>query len=175
MLRWMSIIGGCAVAAWAQLAPTPANAAGIVFCSEFAQSVFVAVAYPQDDGNWISRGWMGLDKGECASFDTALTIHTFYFRAETTTYKQGGKSYKNIWATNDGQFVMYENSNFNLWQAQKKVLDNSTLANFSKGGDVGAGAISAKVTFEADGVHSTAVTYELDGIHTTTVVSPPQK
>jgi hypothetical protein len=52
---------------------------------------------------------------------------------------------------------------------------NSTLANFSKGGDIGAGAISTTVTFEADGVHSTAVTYEPDGVHTTTAVSPPQK
>ncbi len=145
-----------------------------MFCSQFAQSVFVAIAYPQDDGNWISRGWMGLDKGECASFDTALSVHTFYFRAETATYQQGGKSHKNIWAANDGQFAMYEDSNFNYWQANTKVL-NSTLANFSKGGDIGAGAISTTVTFEADGVHSTAVTYEPDGVHTTTAVSPPQK
>jgi uncharacterized membrane protein len=175
MLRLMTAVGACAIAALGQIAPTTAHAGGIIFCSQFAQSVFVAVAYPQDDGNWISRGWMGLDKGICASFDTALSVHTFYFRAETTTYQQGGKSYKNTWAANDGQFAMYEDSNFNLWQAQKKVVATSTLASFSKGGDIGTGAISTTVTFEADGIHSTAVTYELDGVHTTTIVSPPQK
>jgi hypothetical protein len=175
MFRGITVFGACAIAASGPFASTAAQAGGIVFCSQFAQSVFVAIAYPQDDGNWISRGWMGLDKGVCATFDTALNVHTFYFRGETTTYQQGGKSYRNIWAANDGQFAMYENSNFNLWQAQKKVVNTSTIVAFSKGGDIGAGAISATVTFEADGVHSTAVTYELDGVHTTTVVSPPQK
>ena len=40
--------------------------AEIKFCSEFPHTVFVAIAYPQDGGSWLSRGWMSLNTGECS-------------------------------------------------------------------------------------------------------------
>ena len=36
-----------------------ANAcAGITFCNKFSKTLFVAIAYPQDGGSWMSRGWL---------------------------------------------------------------------------------------------------------------------
>ena len=57
--------------------------ADIVFCNKFAHTVFVAIAYPQGDGSWISRGWLELATGQCNTFNSAIVVKTFYFRGET--------------------------------------------------------------------------------------------
>ncbi len=54
----------------------------------------------------------------------------------------------------DGKFAILENSNFNFWNAQTKVL-NSRLAAFTKIGETAGEALSMRLTFEADGIHTT--------------------
>jgi hypothetical protein len=61
---------------------------------------------------------------------------------------------RRVWASGDAKFAMWERDNFNYWNAQTKVL-KSTLEVYSKGGETTDDAISATVTFEADGVHTT--------------------
>jgi Protein of unknown function (DUF1036) len=129
-------------------------AADIVFCNKFAATVNVAIAYPQQDGSWLSRGWLSLDTGDRSAFDTALRVKTFYYRGESAPYREGRKTVRRSWASGEGTFAMWEKDNFNYWNAQTKVL-NSSMEAFSKGGETSGDAISATVTFEADGIHTT--------------------
>jgi hypothetical protein len=127
--------------------------AEIVFCNKFAQVVYAAIAYPQDNGSWISRGWVALNTDECSVFDTALRVKTFYYRGESEPFREAGRRVKVNWGSGR-PFAIWEKDNFNYWNAQNKVL-NSSLADFTKGAETSAGDVSATVTFEADGVHST--------------------
>jgi uncharacterized membrane protein len=113
------------------LAPLPAGA-GVSFCNEFDHAIWVAIAYPQTGDTWLSRGWLELDTHDCAPFDTALRLHTIYYRAESVTYRDAkGKKVRYSWGK-DRKFAMWEDDNFNYWGAEKKVL-NSTLEPFSAG------------------------------------------
>ena len=68
------------------IAMSSANA-DVVFCNKFAHTVFVAIAYPQGDGSWMSRGWLELATGQCNTFDSAIVVKTFYFRGMTDPYR----------------------------------------------------------------------------------------
>ena len=48
---------GCAAGVLCMLAASSAKA-NIVFCNEFPAEVWVAIAYQQEDGSWLSRGWL---------------------------------------------------------------------------------------------------------------------
>ena len=66
---------------------------------------------------------------------------------------------KNIWGTDDDtKFAIYEDSNFNYWNAQTKIL-NSTLVGFIKGVETNEDSLSVTVTFAPDGIHSTQTTH----------------
>ncbi len=148
-----SKLGACAIGVTCLLAASNARA-DIIFCNKFPHLIYVAVAYPQQDGSWISRGWLTVDPDKCAEFDTALRVKALYYRAESVSYREGGHSLKNTWGTGDDKFAIWENDNFNYWNAQTKVL-NSSLAVFSKVGETNGEALSATVTIEADGIHTT--------------------
>lgn len=131
--------------------------AEIAFCNKFPHLVYVAIAYPQTDGSnsWISRGWLNISTGNCAEFDTALHVKTLFYRGESVSYRQGSESMKNVWGGNsDTKFAIWEDDNFNYWNAQTKVL-KSTLVGFTKVGEATGEALSVRVTFEADGIHTT--------------------
>jgi uncharacterized membrane protein len=143
------------VAALAAALATSNARAEIKFCNQFAYKVFVAIAYPQDDGSWISRGWMSLENGECSLFDTALRLQTFYYRGESVDYRTAGRSVKMVWGAGK-KFAIWENDNFNYWNAQDRVL-KSTLVDFSKGADsIGEGA-SITVTLGPDNKSTTTI------------------
>jgi hypothetical protein len=132
------------------LAAIPSARADIIFCNKFPHVVSAAIAYPQDEGSWISRGWVVLQIGECSQFDTALRVKTFYYRGETAAYRDNsGKNIRSSWGAGM-KFAILENQNFNYWNAQNKVL-NSSLAEFNKGADFSNEAVSVTVTFGADG------------------------
>jgi uncharacterized membrane protein len=137
------------------LAATTGARAEIQFCNEFPQKVFVAIAYPQDDQSWISRGWIEVDTGNCAEFDSALHPRVIYYRGESAPYRNAsGASVTRVWSNSAHQFAIWEKDNFNYWNAQQRVL-NSTLADFSLLGEGLAADASVSVTFEQDGIHTT--------------------
>ena len=144
----ISRLCGCA-AGLASVLAIPSARADIIFCNKFAHVVYAAMAYPQDDGSWISRGWLALETGECSLFDPALRVKTFYYRGESVSYRAAGKSVKENWGAGMS-FAIWRNANFNYWNAQKKVL-NSSLADFTKGPETDGDAVSATVTFEDGG------------------------
>jgi uncharacterized membrane protein len=145
----LSKLCGC-VAGLACLLAGPSAKADIKFCSEFPHVVYVAMAYPQNEGSWISRGWISLKTGECSLFDPALHVKTFYYRGESAAYRSAsGRRVKTSWGSGR-QFAIREAGNFNYWDAQQKVLDSS-LADFSHDPETAGDAISATVTFDAEG------------------------
>ena len=159
MIALRTTLGACAIGV-ACLYTSSSARADIVFCNKFPHLVYVAIAYSQTDGSnsWVSRGWLNIDTGDCAEFDTALHVKALYYRAESATYRDSGKSVNTVWGGGgDSKFAVLENSNFNFWNAQEKVL-NSTLAVFTKVGDTTAAALSVRLTFEADGIHTTTTT-----------------
>ena len=148
----LSKLCGC-VAGLACLLPISSAKAEIKFCNQFPHVVYVAIAYPQDGGSWLSRGWMSLDTGECSVFDSALRVKTFYYRAESAVYRSGSRRIKTSWGTGR-KFAIWEDSNFNYWNAAERVL-KSTLAEFTQGPETTGDAVSATVTFDAEGNGST--------------------
>jgi uncharacterized membrane protein len=140
----------CVGATLAILAAMSSANAGIVFCNEFAQTVFVAIAYPQDGGSWMSRGWLEVATGECNTFDSAIRVKTFYFRGMTDPYKNAAhKRVVDTWGKGK-DFAVWERDNFQYYDAEKQVL-KSTLKPFTQGPETDGDAVSATVTFPADG------------------------
>ena len=125
------VVGSMAVAGWL-LTAAPASAY-VTFCNEFNHLIYVAIAYPQDDGSWLSRGWMSLDPHECLPFDTALHLKTVYYRAASAPYRDArAKRGTYTWGKGDRAFAVWEDDNFNYWTAEKRVL-NSRLEPFTAG------------------------------------------
>ncbi len=134
----------------ALLASASGARADIDFCNNFPHPVFVAIAYQQTNGTWLSRGWLEVDTGQCGVFDTAIRVKTFYFRAVTDPIPVGGgKSTTYIWGKG-ANFAVSDKDNFQYYDAEKRVL-KSTLEQFSKGPDAQGDSVSCTVTFPADG------------------------
>jgi uncharacterized membrane protein len=66
--------------------PTKAR---LPFCNEFPHLVYVAIAYEQSGGSFISRGWLSLDTGDCSVFDLAIRVRPFYYRGESVPCRAG--------------------------------------------------------------------------------------
>ena len=146
---FISKLCGC-TAGLAYLLAAPSAKADIEFCNKFPHVVYVAIAYPQNGGSWLSRGWMSLNIGECSVFDSALRVKTFYYRAESAAYRsESGRRIKTSWGAGR-KFAIDEDSNFNYWNAAERVL-KSSLAEFTHGPETTGDAVSAKVTFDAEG------------------------
>jgi|SRR5579862_2764799 len=137
------------LAAVSTLATTTARA-DIVFCNQFAHVVNVAIAYPQTDGSFISRGWLSLSPGNCAPFDTALHVKTFFFRGETERYRDTNGRYMRYFWGKGRPFAMWENDNYQYYDAEHRVL-KSTLMEFTAGPEADNGDVSATVTFQEGG------------------------
>jgi hypothetical protein len=146
--RWL------AAATIATLASVPAARADIVFCNDFNHPIFVAITYPQSDGGWVSRGWLSLALRECRQFDSALRVKTFYYRAESEPYSEGGRRFVYTWG-NDRSFAIWPDDNFNYWDAARQVL-NSKLVPFSQGPESPDPAgVSTTITFALGKVTTT--------------------
>jgi uncharacterized membrane protein len=129
---------------------TPSAKADIVFCNEFAHTVFVAIAYQQANGHWLSRGWLEVATGDCGVFDTAIRVKTFYFRGMTDPYLNAKRQQVvDSWGKGR-EFAVWEKDNFQYYSAETRVL-NSTLQPFTQGPETDGDAVSATVTFPADG------------------------
>ena len=63
-----------------------------------------------------------------------------------------------LWGDTGAIGAIWEDSNFNYWNAQTKIL-NSSLVPFIKGVETTEDAISVTVTFDPDGIHSTQTTH----------------
>ena len=124
--------------------------AEIKFCNEFPHLVYVAMAYQQTGGSYISRGWMGLAPHDCNVFDTALRVGTFYFRGESEPYKDPkGHSTKYNWGKGK-IFAVFADTNFQIYDAEHK-FPKSTFEEFTQGPQADSGDVSATITFKEGG------------------------
>ena len=99
--------------------------------------------------NYLSRGWLEVETGKCYIFDTAIRVPTFYYRAESETYRDGKHKVKMEWG-NDKQFAVRD-ANFQSYNAEK-AYSGMRLAGFSKAPEFGGGSpITAIVTFTETG------------------------
>jgi Protein of unknown function (DUF1036) len=130
------------------LAGTDARA-DIIFCSYFPRLINIALAYPQANETWMSRGWLNLESGKCLHFDTTLNPRVFHYRGETEGYRNRDQLVRTTWGAGM-QFAIKEGANFNYWNAQTKAPD-SMLAPFNKGVDIADGVTSVTITFGTDG------------------------
>lgn len=126
-----------------------ASRAEIVFCNQFARRIYVAIAYQQTNGSFVSRGWMSLEPGACSPFDTALRVKTFFYRAQSEKYRDAGRTERYIWGKG-WQFAIWENDNFQYYHAEQRVF-NSTLKEFSKSLETDGEELSEKLTFREGG------------------------
>jgi Protein of unknown function (DUF1036) len=124
--------------------------AEINFCNQFTQKIYVAIAYPQDGGSWLSRGWLEIAPKECNVFDSALRVTTFYFRAESVPYRDStGNRATDTWGKGKS-FAIWEDNNFQYYDAEHKVL-NSTLKPFTSGPEGMTDGTKVTVTFTQTG------------------------
>jgi uncharacterized membrane protein len=131
--------------------------AKILFCNQFPHQVYVAMAYQQESGSWLSRGWINLNTGDCSLFDSAIRVKTFYYHAESEPYRANGRRGKLTWGKSNRSFAINEDSNFEYWGAETRVL-NSTLVPFSSGPELQSNdpnaSVSTTITFNSDGTSS---------------------
>ena len=122
--------------ATALLLAAPSARAGsgeISFCNEFPHKLYIAIAYLQTDvNNYLSRGWLEVETGKCYVFDTAIRVESFYFRAESETYRDGKHKVKMEWGT-DKKFAVRD-ANFQSYNAEK-AYSGMRLAGFAKGAE----------------------------------------
>ncbi len=124
--------------------------ADLIFCNKSGYSlIYVAIAYPQSDGSFISRGWMSLNQGNCANFDTALHVKSLYFRGESQWVRRGRRRERETWGKGY-KFAVWDDANFQYYDAQQRVL-KSTLEDFSLAGEAADGDLSVTVTFTDQG------------------------
>jgi Protein of unknown function (DUF1036) len=141
-LRFVSFILVCLVC----ISVASAADADITFCNKFPAEVWVAIAYQQKNGSWLSRGWLSVETGNCYAFDTQIRVKTFYFRGERRPYRH--KTY--FWGSGK-DFAVWENSNFQYYEADQRVFKSVPLKGFTKSPDANGDEISATITFPEDG------------------------
>src|SRR5512143_15651 len=107
--EWLSCDLALALQRWPRPFFSPRSRAGsgeISFCNEFPHKLYIAIAYLQTDvNNYLSRGWLEVETGKCYVFDTAIRVESFYFRAESETYRDGKHKVKTEWGT-DKKFAV---------------------------------------------------------------------
>ena len=147
-----ALLGLAAVTA---VQPVQAGEGEITFCNEFPHKIYVAMAYLQTDvNNHLTRGWLDIDTGKCYVFDTALRVSSFYYHAESDSYKDGKNKVKMNWGKGT-QFAVRD-ANFQAYNAEKK-WSGMYFAQFTQG-PVSTGApLTAIVTFKEDASVETVV------------------
>jgi uncharacterized membrane protein len=127
----------------------------ITFCNEFPHKVYVAIAYLQTDvNNHLARGWLNVETGKCYVFDTAIRVQTFYYRAESDTYKDGKDKVKMNWGK--GQKFAIRDNSFQTYNTEGEHSGMKQVE-FSKGPESSGGPLTCTVTFLADGKSMTVV------------------
>ncbi|MGE5259579.1 MAG: DUF1036 domain-containing protein [Actinomycetota bacterium] len=128
--------------------PARAEEGQISFCNDFPHTLYIAIAYEEYKNNYISRGWLEVETGKCYVFDTAIRVKSFYYRAESESYRDGKHRVKMEWGT-DRKFAIRD-ANFQAYNADK-AYSGMRLAGFAKGAESTGGPLTATVTFTETG------------------------
>jgi len=86
------------------LAPMSAAYADIVVCNDFRVRVRVALAFEGPSGI-ASAGWWSVEPNACKDIDFAFPGASFYYAADSDSYKEGGSSMRDHWGNKKELFV----------------------------------------------------------------------
>jgi uncharacterized membrane protein len=151
--------------------PARAEEGQISFCNNFPHTVYIAIAYEQYEDDYISRGWLEVETGKCYVFDTAIRVSSFYFRAESESYRDGRHRVKMVWS-GDKKFAVRD-ANFQAYGAEK-AYSGMRLEGFTKSPDSSGGPITAIVTFTETGGSNTTIPAPENPAAQSGGVTPPQ-
>jgi hypothetical protein len=152
----------------------------IKICNNYPDGIYVAIAYPQNESSWISRGWLFVPTDTCSFFDTALHVPTFYLRAETRWHSTGRRRRsREVWGEKgDRSFAVVEDSSgsFNYYTAETKVrgIPNEPFVRFFSGSQLTLDSDTrATVTFNADSTITSSIAPLTPPTPTTSPAPPP--
>lgn len=103
-----------AIAAW--LALGSAAHAGVTICNEFHAPTRVAFAYQDKDG-YTAAGWWRVAKDACQEVDFTPQSDTFFYAANSDSYKSGRDTKRYHWGNKLRLFV--SDKDFNFTNAEK--------------------------------------------------------
>jgi uncharacterized membrane protein len=86
------------------IAPTSAAYADIMVCNDFRARVRVAFAFEGPSGI-ASAGWWVVEPNACKDVDFAFTGGSFYYAADSDSYKEGGSNMRDHWGNKKELFV----------------------------------------------------------------------
>jgi uncharacterized membrane protein len=86
---------------------SPSANAGLGFCNNTGQVLWLAVGWLDDDNGWVSSGWYQLQPQQCAPlFDGPLSNRYYYFYANNDNGKL-------VWSgDSDSNSVLHSTSRF---------------------------------------------------------------
>ncbi len=148
-------LGLRSLVAAALLVLLPATSQAYVrFCNDFAQTVFVAVAYQTGHGNWYARGWLSVPNGQCSEFNNPpMHVATFLYRAETDDYVDNGHKVRETWGDRGKRSFAVTDSGF-AWDHADSPNGKPSDARMAGFVDTNAtaddGDLKATITFGAD-------------------------
>jgi uncharacterized membrane protein len=152
-----------AFAALAVLAPaTPGVAADITVCNEFPRPVFMAFAWQERGGGWVSRGWRKVETGKCENdpFNLSeLKLTGFFYRGETDWYQVERSRRKNSWGKTGKSFLVMDKA-FQFANADK-AQRNARLEPFIPSMTSTSGPVSVRIIINRDGKGTTQISRSL--------------
>jgi len=86
--------------------------AKIQFCNKFQHPVFVAVAF-QDNGSWVTEGWIEVDVNKCVMDEKHPNVTSFYFYGETNAFN------KQVWSWGKDKEFGVKDDDFSQRNADK--------------------------------------------------------
>lgn len=86
------------------LATTSAARADIVVCNDFRARVRVALAFESPSGI-VSAGWWSVEPNACKDIDFTFTGPTFFYTANSDSYKEGRSTMRDHWGNKRELFV----------------------------------------------------------------------
>lgn len=98
------------------MAAFPARA-DTTLCNDFKVGIFVALAN-QVGPNYAATGWWRVEPGKCVDTDFAMTTKTFYYAADSDSWRVGRRTGHDHWGKKVGLYVGI--NDFNYPDAQKK-------------------------------------------------------
>jgi Protein of unknown function (DUF1036) len=87
-----------AIAIIGVLAPIAAKA-DVRFCNDYAQTIFIAIAYQQEGiAGWHAKGWLSVTTGQCSEYSHPPEhVTKMTYRAETDDYANNGQQVRETW------------------------------------------------------------------------------
>jgi len=91
--------------------------ASLKLCNQTDETVFVAIAHPDEAGDWVAQGWWSIDPRSCRTVASGTPRHRFYYvhaftETLSSTWSEGADM--RSFCTTNQTFEMQEHTRCNL-------------------------------------------------------------